>query len=101
MTTLRQDGQSIKEAADEFREVAAGINGVISDNRGALRDFTGNGLSEVGGLITQLKDLSTTLTRVANHLDRDPQRYLFGGGANGGVDPNRPLSAGIPTKAAR
>jgi len=101
LTSLRQDGQSIKEAANEFRQVASGLNGVIADNRGPLRDFTGHGLAEVGSLIVQLRDLSTTLTRVANHLDRDPQRYLFGGGSNGGIDPNRPLSAGIPTGATK
>jgi len=102
LTALRQDSQSIKNAADEFRQVASGINTVIDENRAPLRDFTGNGLAQVGGLISQLRDLSATLTRVADHLDQDPQRYLFGSGTAGGIDPNRPLANGVsPTGASR
>jgi phospholipid/cholesterol/gamma-HCH transport system substrate-binding protein len=101
LTGLRQDGQSIKEAADEFRQVASGINTVIDENRAPLREFTGNGLAQVGGLVSQLRDLSVTLTRVADHLDRDPQRYLFGSGVAGGIDPNRPLAAGVSTGTTR
>jgi phospholipid/cholesterol/gamma-HCH transport system substrate-binding protein len=100
MNSVQQDTTSVKGAADEFRQVADNINTVISENRGPLRDFTGNGLSEATGLISQLRSLTETLTRVANRLDRDPQRYLFGG-TSGGVDPNRPIGAGVPTGASR
>ncbi len=74
---------------------------MIDEIRAPLRDFTGNGLAQVVGLVGQLRDLSTTLTRVADHLPRDPQRYLFGSGAAGGVDPNRPLTAGVFTGTKR
>jgi phospholipid/cholesterol/gamma-HCH transport system substrate-binding protein len=97
---LRQDSVSIREAADGFRKVATDLDGMIAENRGPLRDFTGNGLAEVGGLLTNLRALTDTLNRVADRLDRDPRRYLFGG-TNSGVDPNRPLSSGVPTGATR
>lgn len=98
--TLRDDGASVKGAVDEFHSVAGNLNSVITENRGPLRDFTGNGLTELSGLITQLRGLTDTLNRVAERLDRDPQRYLFGGNS-GGVDPTRPIGAGIPTGASR
>ena len=98
--TLRQDGTSVKEAADGFRKVAIDLDGMIAENRGPVREFTGNGLAEVGGLLTNLRALTDTLNRVADRLDRDPRRYLFGG-TNLGVDPNRPLSSGIPTGATK
>jgi phospholipid/cholesterol/gamma-HCH transport system substrate-binding protein len=101
MDSVREDGAAIKGAADEFHRVATSADAVIAENRGPLRDFTGNGLSEISGLVTQLRSLTTTLTRVADHLDRDPQRYLFGGGASVGVDPNQPIGATIRTGTAR
>jgi phospholipid/cholesterol/gamma-HCH transport system substrate-binding protein len=98
--TLHQDGTSIKEAADGFHKVATDLDAMIVENRGPLRDFTGNGLSEVGALLSNLRALTDTLNRVADRLDRDPRRYLFGG-TNSGVDTTRPLSSGVPTGARR
>jgi phospholipid/cholesterol/gamma-HCH transport system substrate-binding protein len=91
--SVKDDGVSVRAAADSFHQVANNLDGLIAENRGPLRDFTGNGLSELSGLITQLRGLTDTLTRVADHLDRDPQRYLFGGGTTVGVDPNQPIGA--------
>ncbi len=100
MDTLKQDGASIREAADEFHKVGSNVDGLITENRAPLRDFTTNGLGEVGSLVANLRNLTDTLNRVADHLDRDPQRYLFGG-TSAGVDPSRPLSSGIATGAPR
>jgi phospholipid/cholesterol/gamma-HCH transport system substrate-binding protein len=101
LETAQQDGASIKGAADGLRQLAANVDAVVTENRGPLRSFTGSGLSELTALITDLRGLSSTLKRVADHLDRDPQRYLFGGGAASGIDPSRPVGAGIRTGAAR
>ena len=96
LDTIKQDGASIKEAADSFHKMGNDIDGLVNENRAPLRDFTANGLGEVGALVANLRTLTDTLNRVADHLDRDPQRYLFGG-TSAGVDPSRPLSSGIAT----
>ncbi|MDB5395615.1 MAG: hypothetical protein JWM91_3121 [Rhodospirillales bacterium] len=98
--TLHQDGTSIREAADGFHKVASNLDGMIAENRGPLRDFTGNGLSEVSGLLINLRALTDTLNRVADRLDRDPRRFLFGD-TGSGIDSTRPLSNGMPTGATR
>ena len=100
LDTLHQDGTSIKETIDEFHKVGTSVDAVIAENRAPLRDFTGNGLAEISGLVANLRTLTDTLNRVADHLDRDPQRYLFGG-TNAGIDPNRPLSSGVATGPSR
>jgi phospholipid/cholesterol/gamma-HCH transport system substrate-binding protein len=100
LDTLKQDGSSIREAADSFHKVGNDVDGVIAENRGPLRDFTANGLGEIRALVENLRTLTDTLNRVADHLDRDPQRYLFGG-VNAGVDPSRPLSSGLATGAQK
>ena len=97
---LHQDGASAKETLDEFHKVGSNVDALIAENRGPLRDFTANGLGEVGTLVVNLRTLTDTLNRVADHLDRDPQRYLFGG-TGAGVDPSRPLSSGIATGAKK
>jgi phospholipid/cholesterol/gamma-HCH transport system substrate-binding protein len=98
--TLRDDGASVKGAVDEFHTVAGNLNSIITENRAPLRDFTGNGLTELTGLITQLRGLTDTLTRVAERLDSDPQRYLFGGNG-GGIDPGKPIGTALPVGASR
>jgi phospholipid/cholesterol/gamma-HCH transport system substrate-binding protein len=100
LDSLKQDGASIKAAADSFRKMGNDADALIAENRAPLRDFTANGLGEVSALVANLRTLTDTLNRVADHLDRDPQRYLFGG-TGGGVDPSRPLSSGIATGPRR
>jgi phospholipid/cholesterol/gamma-HCH transport system substrate-binding protein len=94
MDSLHQDTASVRQAADGFNKVAADLDGILAENRAPLRDFTGNGLSEITSLVSNLRTLTETLNRVADRLDRDPQRYLFGGNGNG-VDPNHPFASGI------
>ncbi len=96
MDSLHQDTASVRQAADGFNKVAADLDGMLAENRAPLRDFAGNGLSEITSLVSNLRTLTDTLNRVADRLDRDPQRYLFGG-TGSGVDPNHPFAAGIPT----
>jgi phospholipid/cholesterol/gamma-HCH transport system substrate-binding protein len=100
LDSLQQDTDAIRDAAAGFGKVANGLDGVISENRGSIRDFAGNGLSEITALVTNLRRLTDTLNRVADRLDRDPQRYLFGGTGNG-IDPSRPLSSGVSTGGSK
>jgi phospholipid/cholesterol/gamma-HCH transport system substrate-binding protein len=100
LDTLKQDGASIKDAADSFHKVGGDVDAVIAENRASLRDFSANGLSEISALVANLRTLTDTLNRVADHLDRDPQRYLFGG-TGAGVDPSRPLGSAAATGAPK
>jgi phospholipid/cholesterol/gamma-HCH transport system substrate-binding protein len=100
LDSLKQDTNAIRGAAEGFGKVAGDLDGVIGDNRASIHDFAGNGLSEITTLVGNLKRLTDTLNRVADRLDRDPQRYLFGG-TNNGVDPTRPLASGVPTERSK
>jgi phospholipid/cholesterol/gamma-HCH transport system substrate-binding protein len=100
LDSLQQDTNAIHDAAAGFGKVANNLDGVISDNRASIHDFAGNGLSEITALVTNLRRLTDTLNRVADRLDRDPQRYLFGGTGNG-IDPGRPLSSGVSTGGSK
>ncbi len=70
---------------DEFNDSAKALNkmttdfdDVIQDNRGALRDFSQRGLTQTEQLVTDARRLVDQLTRIADDLQRDPARFLFG-----------------------
>ena len=100
MDSLHQDTASVRQAADGFSKVATNLDGMLAENRAPLRDFTGNGLSEITSLVSNLRTLTDTLNRVADRLDRDPQRYLFGGTSNG-VDTSHPFASGVSTGGSK
>lgn len=101
LDTLRQDGVAVKATSDQLRQLAASVDGVVQENRVPIRSFTNGGLTELTGLMSDLRVLSGTLNRVADRLDRDPQRYLFGNQTSSGIDPNRPIGAGVKTGGLR
>ena len=68
---LRRTSTSITTMTDQ-------INEVISENRPALRDFTGDGLYELTSFLTEARALIDGLERVTTQVERDPARFLFG-----------------------
>lgn len=68
---LTDTAKNLSHMADEFRSVAA-------DNRLALHDFGQSGLYELSQFLTDARVLVNTLNRLANEMERDPARFLFG-----------------------
>jgi phospholipid/cholesterol/gamma-HCH transport system substrate-binding protein len=54
------------------------LNSMLTENRAPIRDFTTTGLYETTQLITDLRQLAATLSRVTQQFERDPARFLFG-----------------------
>jgi len=53
-------------------------NGVISDNRESISNFSQNGLGQVGPTLAELRVLVRDLRRVTSRLDRNPAGYATG-----------------------
>lgn len=68
---LSQTAKDISQMANELRAVAA-------DNRTAVHDFSQSGLYELTQLLTDARVLVDTLNRLAQEMERDPARFLFG-----------------------
>lgn len=64
--------------AGSVRRMADQVNAAIAENRPGLRDFTQTGLYEYTGLAQDAQRLVDQMTRVAEELERDPARFLFG-----------------------
>lgn len=70
-------------AASAMRRLADQSEQLIAENRQGLRDFTQGGLYEYTGLAQDAQRLVDQITRIADELERDPARFLFGNRAQG------------------
>ena len=71
ITDLRGSARSLSSMSEE-------IQGLVADSRTPLSDFTAEGLYEFARLITEMRTLVASLTRIADGLESDPTGYLFG-----------------------
>lgn len=78
---VREAIGSIDAAADAFALLATDADNVLRQNEDAISSFTHQGLSQIGYLVVEARQLISTLDRVAQRLESDPSGFLFGGGA--------------------
>lgn len=76
------------ETAASVRRMADQINNTIAENREGLQDFTSTGLYEWTGLALDSQEAIAQIRRVADELERNPRRFLFGDGLQG-VSPDQ------------
>jgi len=70
--------EELNQSAKNLTQLTAHLDSVVQENRGALRDFTQGGFGQARQLLTDSRALIIELTRVADQLERDPARFLFG-----------------------
>ena len=75
LTTLSADAS---RALSRLSVAADQAQGLIAENRGAVRDFSQSGLYELTQFLIEGRLLLENLNRVTRQLERDPARILFG-----------------------
>jgi paraquat-inducible protein B len=70
-------------AASAMRRTADQVEQMVAENRQGTRDFTQYGLYEYTGLAQDAQRLVDQINRIAEELERDPARFLFGDRAQG------------------
>ncbi len=65
-------------ATDELARTSKTVGTVVNEARPELQQFTRRTLPEAGLLVTELRQLTSTLTRVARELEREPSALVFG-----------------------
>jgi phospholipid/cholesterol/gamma-HCH transport system substrate-binding protein len=68
----------LNSVADQADTTIRSLNGLVQDNRGALRNFTQTGLPEIQQLVAQTQGLVADLRRTVDELGRNPSRILYG-----------------------
>ncbi|MDB5363927.1 MAG: hypothetical protein JWO51_5224 [Rhodospirillales bacterium] len=66
------------ETVKKLDQLSTSLNGLVSDSRPQVRDFTTVGLPQLTQLLSEVRTLVASLTKVSSSLERDPQRFLFG-----------------------
>ena len=75
MTTLSSDASRAMVGLEAVSQQAQSL---ISENRGAVNDFSQTGLYELTQFLVEGRLLLENLNRVVRQLERDPARILFG-----------------------
>lgn len=66
------------QAARNFATLAEDLDNVVIENEEAISDFSKQGLAQLGRLVTEARQLVSTLDRVATRLESDPAAFFFG-----------------------
>ncbi|GGF03363.1 ABC transporter substrate-binding protein [Aliidongia dinghuensis] len=69
---------SANDAVKKLEQLSNSLNAVVTDTRPQVRDFANVGLPQLTQLLSEIRTLVASLTKVSNELERDPQRFLFG-----------------------
>lgn len=80
---LEATAQDLRELADSYTALGNEVTGLLSDIRPELEQFAGSGLTEFTLMVTELRGLAETLSRVAEQIERAPARFLFGESGQG------------------
>lgn len=80
--------KDLRATSDAFTGMSKQMTELVKENRLPLREFTGEGLSELTNFMSEARALMDSLTRVSSQVERDPARFLFGNQQQGYETPN-------------
>ncbi|HEX6118128.1 MAG TPA: MlaD family protein [Dongiaceae bacterium] len=69
--------RSFVKAADNFSKTSKQLSSVIEDNRVPLKQFSSTTLYEAGELVSELRRLVASMTRISHQFEKDPARFLL------------------------
>lgn len=79
----------IDATVQSIDRVARLSEAVIAENREAVNAFTGQGLAQVGQLLSETRQLVQSIDRLAGRVESDPAGYLLTGEQGAEFDPKR------------
>ena len=69
--------RNFAQMASSFSKTSQQLAAVIEDNREPLRQFSATTLYETGELVSELRRLVASMTRIAHQLEQDPARFFL------------------------
>jgi phospholipid/cholesterol/gamma-HCH transport system substrate-binding protein len=78
---MEQTRMSLRAFENMSRDIArtgASLDSALDSNRSNIEQFTGQTLAETGVLVSDLRQLTATLQRWAEELEREPSALIFG-----------------------
>ncbi|MBH0196174.1 MAG: MCE family protein [Nitrospira sp.] len=78
LARINKSAAALNAMTEELAQTSKAVRSVVNDSRPELEQFSRQTLPEAGLLVTELRGLATTLTRVARDLEREPESLVFG-----------------------
>ena len=78
LAALNTSVAGLSTATSELAQAGKTVGTVVNEARPELQQFTRRTLPEAGLLVTELRQLTSTLSRVARELEREPSSLVFG-----------------------
>jgi phospholipid/cholesterol/gamma-HCH transport system substrate-binding protein len=75
---MQETLRSIGETSRHFDALAQRLDALVAENQPKIRDFTGRGLDQLEQLVQQAQQLVAQLSRIADSIERDPSRLIYG-----------------------
>jgi phospholipid/cholesterol/gamma-HCH transport system substrate-binding protein len=76
-----------RDLSQSLRQLVDQLSGMLKENRVPVRDFTSVGLYELSLLISEMRELTTSLSRVSTQIEKGPMEFLFTGSK---AEPEKP-----------
>ncbi len=90
MTEVVKTSGEARMLSQSLRDLSDQLSGLIKENRLPVRDFTSVGLYELSLLISEMRELTTSLSRVSTQIEKGPVEFLFTGSRPGPEKPKGP-----------
>ena len=87
MAEMVKTSAEARELSQSLRGLSDQTAAAIKENRVPVRDFTSVGLYELSLLISEMRDLTTSLSRVSGQIEKGPMEFLF---TRGKPEPDKP-----------
>lgn len=78
LARINKSATALSAMTEELAQTSKAVRAVVNDSRPELEQFSRQTLPETGLLVTELRELASTLTRVARDLEREPESLVFG-----------------------
>lgn len=75
---IHQSATVINTVAEELARTGKTVETIVQDSRPDIQQFTRETLGETGQLVTELRQLTSTLQRVAHQIERSPDSLIYG-----------------------
>jgi len=75
---INKSAAALNAMTDELVQTSKAVRSVVDENRPELERFSRKTLPEAGLLVTELRQLTSALGRVAQDLEREPNALVFG-----------------------
>lgn len=78
LARINKSAASLGTMTEELVQTSRAVRTVVNESRPELQQFSRHTLPETGLLVTELRELAASLTRVARDLEREPNSLVFG-----------------------